>query len=339
MDYNQVLENARKNMNGRCLVCKECNGLACKGVIPGPGGKGSGSSFIRNYQKLQELKVNMDLVYHKDEKDEIDTQLELFGRTFRYPFFAAPIAGIKIHYPGTISEADYAKAVVLGCKASGVIGFIGDGQNPECYNGGIAAVKAAGGWGIPTIKPWGVEDVIKRIRIAEEAGAPAVAMDIDAAGLPMLSKDLKIGPKSVEDLRSIVQSTKLPFIVKGIMTAKSAEKVLESGAYGIVVSNHGGRVLDHTLATVEVLPEIVKAVGGKMKVIMDGGIRTGLDVLRALALGADAVLIGRPYSVAAFGGGEEGVAMYTERIGAELRQVMVMTGCQKLSDIDSSVLG
>lgn len=336
MDYGQVLEKARQNMNGRCLVCKECNGIACRGVIPGPGGKGSGSSFIRNFQKLQELKINMDLVYRREN---IDTQIELFGQTFKYPFFAAPIAGIKIHYPGSLTEDDYAEAIVQGCKAAGSIGFTGDGENPECYTSGIKAIKSAGGWGIPTIKPWGTEDVIKRIRLAEEAGAPAVAMDIDAAGLPVLGKDLKIAPKSVEDLRRIVESTELPFIVKGIMTARSAEKVLEAGAYGIVVSNHGGRVLDHTLATVEVLPEIVKAVGGKMKVFMDGGIRSGLDVFRVLALGADAVLIGRPYSVAAFGGGEEGPAMYTEKVGAELRQTMVMAGCQNLSEIDSAVLG
>lgn len=335
MDYNQVLETARRNMSERCLVCKECNGLACRGVIPGPGGKGSGSSFIRNYQKLQELKINMDLVYHKST---INTQMELFGKTFRYPFFAAPISAVKIHYPGYFDEEGYSKAVVNGCKASGVAAFTGDGESKDCYIAGIDAVKSAEGWGIPTIKPWGVEEVINKIKMAEEAGAMAVAMDIDAGGLPVMGKDKDIGPKSIEDLRQIAESTKLPFIVKGIMTAKSAEKALEAGVYGIIVSNHGGRVLDHTPATVEVLPQIVKAVGGKMKILLDGGIRSGLDVFKVLALGADAVLIGRPYAIAAYGGGEEGVAMYTERVGAELKQTMVMTGCQRLSQIDSSAL-
>lgn len=335
MDYNQMLDKARQNMGGRCLVCKECNGLACKGVIPGPGGKGSGSSFMRNYQKLQDLKINMDLIY---SKNSIDTTTELFGRTFKYPFFAAPISAVKIHYPGHFSEEEYSNAIVFGCKVAGTIGFTGDGESKDCYTSGLEAIKLTGGWGVPTIKPWGVEDVINKIKLAEKAGALAVAMDIDAAGLPVLAKDKEIAPKPVEDLRRIVQSTKLPFIIKGIMTARSAEKALNAGAYGIVVSNHGGRVLDHTPATVEVLPDIVKAVKGKMKILIDGGIRSGIDVFKVLALGADGVLIGRPYAVAAYGGGEEGVAMFTERIGTELKQTMVMTGCQNLSQIDASVL-
>lgn len=335
MDYNQILENARKNMGGRCLVCKECSGVGCKGVIPGPGGKGTGSSFARNYLKLQELKINMDLIY---SKSSVSTEIELFGWKFKYPFFAAPISAVKIHYPGYFSEEEYSNAIVFGCKAAGTIGFTGDGESKDCYTSGLEAIKLTGGWGIPTIKPWGVEDVISKIKLAEQVGAPAVAMDIDAAGLPVLAKDKEICPKSVDDLKRIVESTKLPFIVKGIMTAKSAEKVLEAGAYGIVVSNHGGRVLDHTPATVEVLPDIVKAVKGKMKILIDGGIRSGLDVFKVLALGADGILIGRPYSVAAYGGGEEGVALYTEKIGAELKQTMVMTGCSTLSDIDSSKL-
>ncbi|MCQ1529125.1 alpha-hydroxy-acid oxidizing protein [Lutispora saccharofermentans] len=335
MNYDQILENARQNMGGRCLVCKDCNGLACRGKLPGPGGKGSGSSFMRNYQKLQELKINMDLVYHKSP---INTQTELFGKTFEYPFFAAPISAVKLHYFDYYDDEGYSKAVVNGCKASGVIGFTGDGEHKECYTMGISAVKSAGGWGIPTIKPWAVEDVIQKIKTAEEAGAPAVAMDIDAAGLPVMAKDKNIGAKSVEDLRRIAESTRLPFILKGVMTAEGAEKALAAGIYGIVVSNHGGRVLDHTPATVEVLPDIVKAVGGRMKILIDGGIRSGIDVFKALALGADGVLIGRPYAIAAYGGGEEAVAMYTESIGAELRQTMIMTGCQSLSDIDSSVL-
>ena len=214
----------------------------------------------------------------------------------------------------------------------------GDGESKDCYTSGIDAIKAAGGLGVPTIKPWGVKDIIDKIKIAEDAGAVAVAMDIDAAGLPVLAKDKEIGPKSVDDLHQIVKSTKLSFIVKGIMTAASAEKALEAGVYGIIVSNHGGRVLDHTPSTVEVLPEIVKCVGGKIKILIDGGIRTGIDVFKAMALGADAVLIGRPYAIAAYGGGDKGVAMYTEKVGTELIQTMIMTGRQSLNDIDSSAL-
>jgi isopentenyl diphosphate isomerase/L-lactate dehydrogenase-like FMN-dependent dehydrogenase len=170
--------------------------------------------------------------------------------------------------------------------------------------------------------------------MAEEVGAMAVAMDIDSAGLIHLAKSGKpVFSKTVEELKEIAAYTKLPFIIKGIMSAKVAEKAALTGAYGIVVSNHGGRVLDNTPATCEVLPEIKQAVGDRVKVFVDGGIRTGADVFKALALGADAVLIGRPYAVAAFGGGAEGVRLYTEKLMYELKETMIMTGCADLGDI------
>lgn len=159
-------------------------------------------------------------------------------------------------------------------------------------------------------------------------------MDIDAAGLVTLALLGKpVGTKSIEDLKEIISSTKLPVILKGVMTVEGAKKALKAGAYGIVVSNHGGRVLDHTPATIEVLPAIADAVKGRMKIFVDGGFRTGLDIFKAIALGADAVLIGRPYAVAAYGGGAEGVKVYTEKIGNELKETMIMAGCHNLADI------
>ena len=111
-----------------------------------------------------------------------------------------------------------------------------------------------------------------------------------------------------------------------------------AGASGIVVSNHGGRVLDQCPATAEVLPAIVDAVGGKMTILVDGGIRTGMDVFKALALGADAVLIGRPFVNMVYGGGAEGVQVYVDKLKAELADTMAMCGAHKLSDIKRSML-
>ena len=159
-------------------------------------------------------------------------------------------------------------------------------------------------------------------------------MDIDSAGLPhagLANPPMML--KTEGELKEIAEATELPFIVKGIMTAEAAQKAVRAGAYAIVVSNHGGRVMDHGLSTAEVLPEIREAVGNSVKVFVDGGIRSGDDVFKMLALGADAVLIGRPYVIAAFGGGAEGVRLYTEKLKAELKDSMTMTNCGSLADI------
>ena len=141
-----------------------------------------------------------------------------------------------------------------------------------------------------------------------------------------------------EQLQGIAHEAGVPFILKGIRTAKGAEKAVQAGAAGIVVSNHGGRVLDDCAATEEVLPEIVAAVAGRAKVFVDGGIRTGGDVFKALALGADAVLIARPYVTAVYGGGAEGVACLTEKLGAELADTMRLCGAATLADISRDMV-
>ena len=174
---------------------------------------------------------------------------------------------------------------------------------------------------------------------AKASGCFAVAMDVDAAGLPFLKNMTPpAGSKSVAELAEIVRLAERPFIVKGVMTVKGALKAKEAGAAAIVVSNHGGRVLDQCPATAEVLPAIVDAVGGKMKVFVDGGIRSGMDVFKALALGADAVLIARPFVTAVYGGAQEGVQAYVDKLQAELADTMAMCGAHSLADIDRSML-
>ncbi len=165
-------------------------------------------------------------------------------------------------------------------------------------------------------------------------------MDIDGAGLiTMALKGSPVGPKTKDELKEIISSTKLPFILKGIMTKEEALLALEVGAKAIVVSNHGGRVLDHTQSTAKVLPEIAEVVKGKMMVLVDGGIRSGVDVFKMLALGADAVLIGRPIIFGAYGGYREGgVSMIIEDMKNELIQAMILTGAKDLASIDKSMI-
>jgi isopentenyl diphosphate isomerase/L-lactate dehydrogenase-like FMN-dependent dehydrogenase len=147
-----------------------------------------------------------------------------------------------------------------------------------------------------------------------------------------------VGPKSLQELKEIISSTNLPFIIKGIMTSDEAELAAEAGAAAIVVSNHGGRVLDFTPGAADVLQEIADRVNGKMFIFADGGVRTGLDVLKLLALGADAVLIGRPLIVGAFGAGPDGVACILNKIREELFQAMILTGTGDVSQVSMDII-
>ena len=224
--------------------------------------------------------------------------------------------------------------MILGAKAAGILAFGGGGPKAENFYEPLEAIRENGGWGIPTLKPWAVDVVKKRLKEVEAVHPFAFAMDIDSAGLPhagLANPPMLL--KTEEELREIAAATDLPFIVKGIMTAEAAQKAVRAGAYAIVVSNHGGRVMDHGLSTAEVLPEIRAVVGTDTKIFVDGGVRTGDDVFKMLALGADAVLIGRPYVIAAYGGGAEGVQLYTEKLKAELKDAMTMTSCKSLQEI------
>lgn len=331
MTYQEVLENARAYVGPHCKACPVCNGLACKNTIPGPGAKGIGTGFIRNYQKWQELCVNMDTIC---ENKPVDTTFKVFNQTFGLPVFAAPVGAMPLHYGDKYDDLTYNDILVSACADAGIAAFTGDGTNPAVVEGAVKAIASSHGHGVPTIKPWNMELIQQKMELASTADPFAVAMDIDAAGLPFL-KNMQppAGSKTVDELRKITTWAKKPFILKGIMTVEGAKKALKAGASGIVVSNHGGRVLDNCPATVEVLPSIVDAVGSKLTIFVDGGIRTGMDIFKALALGADAVLIGRPFVTMVYGGGAEGVQIYVDKLKAELSDTMAMCGAHSLSEI------
>ena len=176
--------------------------------------------------------------------------------------------------------------------------------------------------------------MFQKLEAVRKADPVAIAMDIDGAGLPFLQhRTPPAGSKTVAELREIIEFAQKPFILKGIMTVNGARKAMEAGAAGIVVSNHGGRVLDQCPATAEVLPAIADAVGGRIKVFVDGGLRTGLDVFKALALGADGVLIGRPFVTMVYGGGADGVQVYVDKLQSELQDAMQMCGVHSLDEI------
>ncbi len=333
MEWNEVVENA-KGKAVKCRFCPECNGIACKGQIPGLGGKGSGSSFIRNVEKMKDVRINLDVLV---ENHPIDTSSVLFSYPVSLPVFVAPIAGIKNNYGAEMSEADYTEAVVKGAIDAGTLAFCGDGVDPKMFFEPVDIIQKYDGKGICTMKPWSQGGIDERLDYIKDKKIFALASDVDAAGLPLLrNAPFPVENKSVAALAELKKQCKVPFIVKGVMTMEGALKALEAGADGIVVSNHGGRVLDDCLATIEVLPKISKAVKGKLTILVDGGFRSGKDVFKALALGADGVLIGRPAGIAAIGNHAEGVTCYLNKIRSELSETMIMAGCNKISDISEN---
>ncbi len=336
MNYQEVLKEARNCIGESCKACPVCNGAACKNRMPGPGAKGTGDTAMRNYQKWQEIRVNMDTLC---ENKEPDTTLELFGKSFRYPVFAGPVGAVNLHYGDKYNDFTYNNVLVEACEAAGVAAFTGDGSDARVMVAACEAIQKAGGCGIPTVKPWNLDVIREKMELVKQSGTFAVAMDVDAAGLPFLKNMTPpAGSKTVEELREIAEIAGLPFIVKGVMTVRGARKALEAGAAAIVVSNHGGRVLDQCPATAEVLEEIADAVKGQMKILVDGGIRSGVDVFKALAMGADAVLVCRPFVPAVYGGGAEGVRVLVEKLGEELRDTMAMCGAVRLSDISGDMI-
>ena len=331
MNYAECLELARGKMGNYCKACPECNGRACKNQMPGPGAKGIGDTAIRNYDKWKEIRVQMDTLV---EKRPIDTSLSLFGKNFQYPFFAGPVGAVNMHYGDSLNDVSYNDILVSSCAEFGIAAFTGDGMDSNVMVAATEAIKKAGGLGIPTVKPWNVEMIREKMALVKDAGAFAAAMDIDAAGLPFLKNfNPPAGSKSVEELREIVEAAGVPFIVKGIMTVKGALKAKEAGAAAIVVSNHGGRVLDQCPATAEVLEEIATAVDGSMKIFVDGGFGFCTYVFISLALGADAVIIARPFLTDVYGFGGEGVEAFIEKIGSELADTMAMCGVSSLAEI------
>lgn len=333
---NEIRENARKLMKGFCRVCPVCDGRACRGEVPGMGGLGTGSAFTVNLEKLAAIRLNMRLIHAVSDPDPSTT---FFGTRFSLPIFAAPIGGVSFNMGGKISEEEYINAVISGCKARNIMGCTGDGVPEFIHLSGFNAIKKSGGHGVPFIKPWEDKELYKKLDAAQQTGTQVVGMDIDAAGLITLRKmGRPVSPKPLEKLTEIVKKSGLRFILKGIMTPDEALMAIDAGVDGIVVSNHGGRVFDCTPATVQVLPDIAAVVSKKTTILIDGGIRNGSDVLKMLALGADGVMIGRPFSIAAVGGLQNGVEKYISILEEELKQAMVLTGTGSLAEISPRLL-
>ena len=343
MTLEEVRTSARQKLKGVCGVFKNCDGAypkVCQGQsYGGPiglGGAGAGAGFQANYTALERVRLKMRVI---GPHFTPDTRIALFGKALSMPVLGASTAGVG-SFGKAISEEEFCQAVVQGCKDAGTMGLRGDTFTYTLKNTpDLDAIADAGGHGVKIFKPRDQAVLLELIKKAEAVGVAAVGVDVDGCGsLNMAMHDQPVYRKSVDDLRELISATSLPFIVKGIMCTEDALAAVESGAAAVSVSNHGGRVLDHTPGVAEVLPGIAAAVKGKVTVLADGGIRSGYEVLKMLALGADAVLLGRDLIRAAVGAGPDGVRIHMEHMRSTLAKAMLMTGCPTVAEIGPEVL-
>ena len=297
----------------------------------------------------------------------IDTATTVLGEPLAVPVMLAPTAFNRL------AHADGEQAAARAAAASGTV-MVASTMS-TCSLEEIAAAGDGARWfQLYVYRDRAV--TIELVRRAEAAGFKALVLTVDTPllgrrlrdirnafslpdGLSMRNFDAATSDKrrwdaypsfsayvhdlfdpslSWEAVAWLRGQTALPLLVKGVLTAEDTTLAVAAGVDGIVVSNHGGRQLDGVVPTIRALPEVVEAAGGRVEVLMDGGVRRGTDVLKALALGARAVLIGRPYLWGLAAAGEEGVRAVIELLRDELRIAMALTGRPSIASIDRSLV-
>lgn len=310
------------------------------GIPLGLRGIGQGLTYLANFKALSKYRLKERLIT-QHEDPVIETTF--LGKKIAMPVLGAPMSGLS--FVSNITEEDFAYNILAGCKVAGTIGYTGNtSRDYEMIHPAIVALKKVNGHGVNIFKPQSQEVLLDLIKQSDEEKAVAVGVDIDGAGSVNFALAGKpVFRKSIDELKELKKSTRLPFIIKGVMCAEDALAALSAGADVIGVSNHGGRVLDSGRGVADALPEIVKAVretdnGERIIITADGGVRTGFDVVKMLALGADFVLVGRPLAREAVSTGVEGVKRILEFLKTDIKIAMIMTSCNTLEDINEKIL-
>lgn len=287
--------------------------------------KGSSDRITREY--FDSLLVEMR---HIDGKRP-DTSFSLYGESFDTPIMMAALSHLNnLHEKGMVEMAK-------GAKMANAVNWAGMGEMEE-----LEEIAATGARTIKIIKPYADNKMIfDRIEHAKKCGVLAVGIDVDHAFNGSGDYDTVLGyemrPKSAEEVKEFVSAAGIPFIIKGVLSEKDAYKCLKAGVKGIVVSHHHG-IMDYAVPPLKVLPAIVKVIGGEIPVFVDCGISSGMDVFKALALGATAVSAGRVIMDPLKENGAEGVRDTILKMNNELKGVMARTGCFDLDHMDSSVI-
>jgi isopentenyl diphosphate isomerase/L-lactate dehydrogenase-like FMN-dependent dehydrogenase len=262
---------------------------------------------------------------------EPSTAFSLYGKTFSTPVMMAALSHLDKTRPKGMTEA------AKGFHAAGALAWSGMGDFTE-----LEEMRSTGAEVIKIIKPHrDNREIFKKIEHAERIGCLAVGMDIDHQ---FGGKDkwyeaggIATAPKSLSDIRAFVQATKLPFIVKGVLSEQDTYKCLDAGVRGILVSHHHGMV-DYALPPLRILPRIVRIVRKQIPIFVDCGVNRGLDAFKSLALGASAVCLGRVIMPPLAEEGAEGVRKLVETITHELKWAMAVTCSPDIGSIDPGVL-
>ncbi len=341
-DVTYYRDLARKQLNKVCAVNKVCDGnpdRLCMGIKYGKaigfGGAGQGRTWDANFKALEKYKLKMRVI---KEHHEPEMETNFLGKKVAMPVLVTSISGTKISMNDAVSEQEFQRGMIEGAKNFGTIALSGNTVD-EPDHPGIEIIGENDGWGIPVFKPQSQERLLQLIKRAEKAKVIAIGIDLDGYGSTNWAlRGKPLYRKSEKDLKELVDSTEKPIIYKGIMTTEDAAKVVDSGAKAIDVSNHGGRVMDFGQGVAEVLPEISDEFREKITIMADGAVRTGFDVLKILALGADIALIGRELARMSLAGGAQAVQMYLDYVKNDLRMAMIMTGCDRLSEVSKEIL-
>jgi 4-hydroxymandelate oxidase len=342
-------------------VCLTDLERAARDVLPGEiwdflaGGSGTEASLVANRTALERIFVVPRVL--RDLTDST-TEVEVLGRRAALPMAVAPVAYQRLFHP------DGELAAARAARDAGVPYVI-------CTLSSVPLEEIAAAGGRSWFQLYWLRDEkrsLELVRRAEDAGCEAIVFTVDVPWMGRRLRDMRNGfalpewvtaanfdagaaahrrttgvsavadhtarefaPATWESVASVRAHTDLPVVLKGILAVEDATRAVGAGADGIVVSNHGGRQLDGAVPGVEMLGEIAAAVSGRCEVLLDGGVRGGGDILKAVALGASAVLVGRPMMWGLAAAGQDGARQVLELLAAELRDAMGLAGCESVS--------
>ena len=290
----------------------------------------------------------------------LSTAIELLGGPISMPVLVAPVAYQRLAHPdGELGMARAAAAAgtvfclstLATTRPSEIAAAVPSGRRwfqlyrfrDEAITRALTDEAADSGFEAIVVTvdapPGGNRERDRRsgFAIPAEVGVPSVAAALGGDRTITIEQTFDLMSRSLtwEDFGALAAETSLPVLVKGILTAEDARLAVENGAAGVIVSNHGGRQLDRAIASADALPEVVEAVAGRAAVLVDGGIRRGIDIVTALALGADAVLAGRPPLWGLAAAGEAGAARVLALLRAELELALALCGCASPADLGS----